>query len=86
DLKVMVPLEGVLDLDDERSRIAKAVHTAEQDLKRINGKLANAQFLEKAPEEIVKGERQKAQMLESRVARLQQAHAALMQDTPPTPD
>ncbi len=86
DLKVMVPLEGVLDLDDERSRIAKAVHTAEQDLKRINGKLANAQFLEKAPEEIVKGERQKAQMLESRVARLQQAHAALMQDTPPPPD
>jgi len=33
--------------------------------------------LEKAPEEIVKGERQKAQALESRVARLQQAHAAL---------
>ncbi len=77
DLKIMVPLEGVLDLDAERSRIEKAVDTAERDLQRINAKLTNAQFLEKAPEEIVKGERQKAQMFESRVARLQQAHAAL---------
>ncbi len=77
DMKIMVPLEGVLDLDTERRRIENVIQKAEQALKRTSAKLANSQFLQKAPEAIVLEEQQKAQTLESKLTRLQQEHAAL---------
>ena len=77
DLKVMVPLAGVLDLDAERSRIEKAVAKADQDLKRTSAKLANQDFRERAPDEVVKREQEKAQALESRLKRLRQESLAL---------
>ena len=77
DLKVMVPLAGVLDIDAERSRIEREIVKASQDCKRAGAKLANAQFLDKAPAEVVQSEREKADRLSTRLLRLEAELTAL---------
>jgi valyl-tRNA synthetase len=54
-----LPLKGVIDLDAERARLAKELAKVDADIRRIDGKLGNADFLARAPEEVVEGEREK---------------------------
>ena len=70
DLRVMVPLAGLIDVDAERTRLAKEVARCEADLERIIGKLSNDSFVSKAPAEVVEKERQRAQELQGTLATL----------------
>ena len=54
-----LPLKGVIDLAAERTRLDKEMSKAEADIKRVDAKLGNADFVAKAPEEVVEGEREK---------------------------
>ena len=65
DLKVMVPLAGLIDVAGERTRLKKEVDRLHNDLKRIRGKLGNDKFVSKAPAEVVEKERRKAAEAES---------------------
>ena len=60
DLKVMVPLAGLIDIDAERARINREVSRREADLKRIDGKLNNEKFVHNAPPQVVAKERDRA--------------------------
>ncbi|HEY5644770.1 MAG TPA: valine--tRNA ligase [Pseudomonadales bacterium] len=60
DLKVMVPLAGLIDIAAERARLGKEIDRQTAELKRIDGKLANDKFVSKAPADVVEKERQKA--------------------------
>ncbi len=60
DLRVMVPLAGLIDVTAERGRIGKEISRLEKDLERIEKKLGNEGFVSKAPPEVVEKERQKA--------------------------
>jgi len=77
DLKVMVPLAGLIDVAAERSRLDKELNKAQQDLDRIEKKLANENFVAKAPAEVVEKERGKADDLQSRIATLSDQLAKL---------
>ena len=66
----MVPLEGLIDVDAERGRLTKEIARCESDLGRITGKLSNANFISKAPAEVVDKERQRAQELQTTLATL----------------
>ena len=61
DLKVMVPLGGLIDAEVERARLGKEIDKKEQELKRLEGKLNNENFVAKAPSEVVAKERKKAE-------------------------
>ena len=67
DLRVMVPLAGLIDVEAERARIDKEIEKAEGDLKRVSGKLSNENFTAKAPEDVVAKEREKEAALSSRI-------------------
>src|SRR4029077_2970579 len=54
---VAMPLKGVIDFAAERVRLDKEMAKVDSDIKRIDAKLGNAEFLAKAPEELVEGER-----------------------------
>ena len=54
-----LPLKGVVDLAAERTRLEKEMSKVEADIKRVDAKLGNAQFLARAPEEVVEEEREK---------------------------
>jgi valyl-tRNA synthetase len=52
-------LHGVIDLDAERARLAKEMQKAESDIARVDAKLNNANFVARAPEEVVEEEKEK---------------------------
>jgi valyl-tRNA synthetase len=54
-----LPLIGVIDLDAESARLAKEMAKAEADIARVDAKLNNANFVARAPEEVVEEEREK---------------------------
>ena len=77
DLKVMVPLAGLIDLDAERGRIGKEVDKAQQELEKIDKKLSNEAFVAKAPEAVVNKDRERAAELQTTLQTLQKQIAAL---------
>jgi valyl-tRNA synthetase len=69
-----LPLKGVVDLAAERARLEKEMQKIASDIARIDAKLGNADFIARAPEEVVDGEREKRAEAENRKAKI---HAAL---------
>ncbi len=69
-MEVFVPLEGLVDLDAERARVARELSSAVDDLAKVERKLANEGFLAKAAPEVVTKERAKEAEIADRVAAL----------------
>ncbi|MCL6712198.1 valine--tRNA ligase [Pseudomonas sp. R2.Fl] len=59
ELKLLVPLEGLVDLDAERARLDKEIKRVEAEIGKCNGKLGNATFVQNAPAAVVEQERQR---------------------------
>ena len=79
NLKVMVPLAGLIDIEAERARLGKEIDKLDADLKRVTGKLSNQGFVAKAPAAVVEKERQKASDYEERLAALNEQMSSLSQ-------
>ena len=79
DLKIMVPLAGLIDVTDEKARLQKEIERKKSDLNRIKKKLSNPNFVSKAPKEVVSKEQQKADELENSIDILVRQAAALDQ-------
>ena len=58
-MELFIPLEGIIDLDKEVERLEKEIATTEGLLKSVEGKLANKNFVDRAPEAIVAKEKDK---------------------------
>ncbi len=59
DVDIVIPLKGVIDLQAEKDRISKEITRHKEDLNKIQSKLSNNSFLQKAPEEIVEKEKRR---------------------------
>jgi valyl-tRNA synthetase len=70
--RVFLPLEGVIDLEQERERLRGEVARVETLLASTRAKLANRKFVERAPEEVVEREREKAASQEDRLEGLRE--------------
>ncbi len=57
DIEILVPVEGVIDVEKEIARLRKELQATEQDIKRLESKLNNQGFISKAPPEVVEKER-----------------------------
>ena len=69
-----LPLKGVIDFAAEKIRLAKEIGKLEADARKIEAKLGNADFVAKAPDEVVEENRER---LEEARARAQKLSAAL---------
>ncbi|MEL7169297.1 MAG: valine--tRNA ligase, partial [Bacteroidota bacterium] len=69
--EVFVPLAGMIDLDQERSRLTKEIEQKQGFLKGVEKKLANENFVSRAPEAVVEKERQKAADARAEIAKLE---------------
>jgi valyl-tRNA synthetase len=68
-----LPLKGVIDLAAERARLEKEMQKVATDIARVDAKLSNADFIARAPEEVVDGEREKREEAEGRKAKILEA-------------
>jgi valyl-tRNA synthetase len=71
ELELFVPLEGVLDFKEESQRLQKEISKLEPELARSKKKLANKEFLNRAPEDVVAKERDKFERLGDKLNKLQ---------------
>ncbi len=71
-VETYVVLSGLVDIQVERQRIESALGDVEKMIRGLEGRLANEDFLKKAPKEIVEKERKKAEELENRRQRLKE--------------
>jgi valyl-tRNA synthetase len=68
-----LPLKGIIDLAAERARLAKEIAKADADIARVDGKLGNANFVARAPEEVVEEEKEKREEAVARKAKIAEA-------------
>ncbi|HVR16502.1 MAG TPA: valine--tRNA ligase [Candidatus Limnocylindrales bacterium] len=69
-MEIYLPLDDLVNLDEERARLAKEVGKVEDELARVQKKLANGDFLAKAKTEVVHKEREKATQFEEKIRTL----------------
>lgn len=55
--EIYIPLEGVINVEEERARLAKELKKVEKEMERVGKKLANEDFLKKAPSEVIEKEK-----------------------------
>ena len=72
-----LPLEGVVDLEAEVARLDKERAKLAGDIDKIDVKLANADFLARAPEEIVDEQRERRDAAQARKRKIEEALARL---------
>ena len=78
DAEVHVPLEGVIDVEKEKERLAKEKTQLEKFLKGVQGKLRNKKFVESAPEEVVSKEKQKEEDAKGKLKKVEEKLDALL--------
>jgi valyl-tRNA synthetase len=59
ELKVMIPLAGLIDVAAEKERLGKELDKLAGEIRRLEGKLGNDKFVANAPEAVVQKERDK---------------------------
>ncbi len=76
-MQLFIPLEGLVDVAAERPRLEKAIAEAEKALQRSEGKLSNPNFAERAPAEVVEGERERVVEMTAKLDKLRTQLAEL---------
>jgi valyl-tRNA synthetase len=70
---VALPLAGVIDMGSERTRLAREIEKSKAEIKKIDAKLANENFVAKAPPEVVEENRERRADFEATMRKLQAA-------------
>jgi len=70
DMQILVPMSGLIDKDAEIARLDKEIDRREKDKARVEGKINNPKFVDRAPPEIVQKEKDKLPEIESAIEQL----------------
>jgi valyl-tRNA synthetase len=70
DMRLLVPMQGLIDVDAERARLDKQMTKVRAELGRAQGKLGNQKFVNNAPPAVVEQERQRVAEFEKTIAQL----------------
>ena len=68
-VEIVMPVENLVDLDREISRLGKDLEEVSSQLERTEAKLENRNFIDRAPEEVVEKERGKLEEFRTRKGR-----------------
>jgi valyl-tRNA synthetase len=68
-----LPLQGVVDVTAEKARLEKELARVQSDIARIDAKFANAEFVQRAPPDVVEGEGEKREEAETRRLKINEA-------------
>ena len=72
EMKILIPMAGLIDKQAELSRLSREIEKLQKDLTRSEGKLANPNFVGKAPPAVVHKERNRVTEMQSAISRLRE--------------
>lgn len=75
-----LPLAGIVDIAAETLRLSKEITKLKGEVAKIDAKLGNADFLARAPEEVVDEQRDRREDAEARIAKMAEALERLKKD------
>jgi len=70
NMRLLVPMAGIIDVDAEKARISKQRERIATDLARSRGKLGNEKFVNNAPADVVTQEKQRVTEFEQQISQL----------------
>ncbi len=70
DMRLLVPMAGLIDVDAERARLTRQVDRVQTELQRSRGKLDNEKFVHNAPAAVVTQERERIVAFDKQLAQL----------------
>jgi valyl-tRNA synthetase len=70
DMRLLVPMKGLIDVDAERARLDKQMTRTQAELAKARGKLANDNFVNNAPAAVVTQERERVAEFEKTITQL----------------
>jgi len=74
---LILPVADIIDLGRERERLEKQIGKLKQDLKKIDQKIENKEFMSNAPEDVVEEQRARKGEVEETIRKLSHALEAL---------
>lgn len=72
DMRLLVPMQGLIDVDAEKLRLGKLQDRTKTDLARSTGKLGNERFVSNAPADVVQQERDRVVEFEKQLAQIEE--------------
>jgi len=72
DMRLLVPLKGIIDVEAERARLGKKLAGLQGDLGKSRAKLDNPNFVNNAPSEVVTKETERSKDVEDQIEKLQE--------------
>jgi valyl-tRNA synthetase len=73
NVKVIIPLEGLVDFDEEIKRIQKTIEKLQKDQISLSGRLNNENFIKNAAEDVVETDRVELVRVKSQITSLEEA-------------
>ncbi|MCM8761333.1 MAG: valine--tRNA ligase, partial [Candidatus Omnitrophica bacterium] len=70
--EIYMPLEGLIDFQKERARLEKEVLRLENEMKGLTSRLADKSFLSKAPEDVVRKQRERKDELQMQLEKVRE--------------
>jgi valyl-tRNA synthetase len=77
DVEVLLPVEGLIDIEKETQRINKELGKVAKDLDQTERKLSNSKFLDNAPEDIINKEKHKLEEFSTQKKKLEEVLSKL---------
>ncbi|MCI0502223.1 MAG: valine--tRNA ligase [Fusobacteria bacterium] len=68
--EIFIPLEGLIDLEEEKGRLTKELEELVFEIKRLEGKLGNEKFVSNAPLAVVEKEKEKLAMYQEKYGKV----------------
>ncbi len=72
DMEVYVPIEGLVDFAEEMNRLQKESEKIKKEIEVVNKKLANQDFIDRAPEAVVIKEKEKYKELAEKLSKIEE--------------
>jgi valyl-tRNA synthetase len=70
EIKILIPLAGLIDKDAELARLEKEIGKIQSNLEKTEAKLNNSNFVDRAPANVVQVEKDRAEELRSALKQL----------------
>jgi len=70
EMDLIIPLEGMMDFEEEKQRIEKELKKIAKDLIFLDKKLSNPNFVKKAPAEVIEKDEKRKTALSKKQAKL----------------